>query len=112
MDALDIFDKAPVKQQLSDRSVIFPCYSKLNNIAKTMTYTPPNNMSREDFETALAENFVNETHYQQYHESRALAFQVDIMKRHGKYEGALSTIDKIKSIYDPQLHSKVLMKES
>ncbi len=76
-----------------------------------MTYPPPNNMPREDFETALAENFVNETHCQQYHECRALAFLVDIMRRHSKYEGALSTIDKIKSIYDPQLHSKVLMKK-
>eukprot|EP00984_Skeletonema_dohrnii_P001296 scaffold401_cov144-Skeletonema_dohrnii-CCMP3373.AAC.7 len=111
MDALDIFDKAPAKKQLSDRSVIFPCYSFMNAIAKTMTYVPPNNMSREEFEETMAENFVKETHYQQYHHCRALAFQADVMKRHGKYEDALSVIDVMKSIYDPQLHSRVLVKE-
>eukprot|EP00985_Skeletonema_marinoi_P017318 scaffold9423_cov88-Skeletonema_marinoi.AAC.3 len=111
MDALDIFDKAPAKKQLSDRSVIFPGYSSMNVIARAMTIVPPNNMSREEFEKNLAENFVKETHYQQYHQCRALAFQADVMKRHGKYEDALSVIDEMKSIYDPQLHSRVLVKE-
>eukprot|EP00984_Skeletonema_dohrnii_P020060 scaffold9695_cov74-Skeletonema_dohrnii-CCMP3373.AAC.3 len=111
MDALDIFNIAPAKKQLSDRSVIFPAYSFMNCIAKTMTYVPPNNMSQEEFEKTLAENFVKETHYQQYHQCRALAFQADVMKRFGKYEDALSVIDEMKSIYDPQLHSRVLVKE-
>uniref|UniRef100_A0A7S2LV68 Uncharacterized protein n=1 Tax=Skeletonema marinoi TaxID=267567 RepID=A0A7S2LV68_9STRA len=110
-DALDIFEIAPAKKQLSDRSVIFPGYCFMNVIAKMMTYTPPNNMSREEFEKTLAENFVKETHYQQYHQCRALAFQADVMKRFGKYEDALSVIDEMKSIYDPQLHSRVLVKE-
>ncbi len=111
MDALDIFEKAPAKRQLSDRSIIFPCYSSMNAIAKTMTYTPPNNMSRQVFEKALAENFVKETGYQQYHHCRALAFQADILKRQGNYEEAISVIDKIKLIYEPRLHSRVLVKE-
>jgi len=110
-DALDIFDKAPAKKQVSDRSVIFPGYSAMNVIAKSTTYVPPNNMSREAFEKTLAENFVKETQYQQYHQCRALAFQADVMKRHGNYEDALSVIDEMKSIYDIQLHSRVLMKE-
>eukprot|EP00985_Skeletonema_marinoi_P020068 scaffold11756_cov104-Skeletonema_marinoi.AAC.4 len=110
-DALDIFEIAPAKKQLSDRSVIFPGYCFMNVIAKMMTYTPPNNMSREEFEKTLAENFVKETHYQQYHQCRALALQADIMRRHGNYEDALSVIDLMKSIYDPQLHSKAIMKE-
>eukprot|EP00985_Skeletonema_marinoi_P020661 scaffold12338_cov77-Skeletonema_marinoi.AAC.1 len=111
MDALDIFEIAPAKKQLSDRSVIFPAYSFMNAIAKTMTYVPPNNMSREEFEETMAENFVKETHYQQYHQCRALAFQADVMKRHGNYEDALSVIDEIKTIYDPQLHSKAIVSE-
>eukprot|EP00984_Skeletonema_dohrnii_P018827 scaffold8903_cov157-Skeletonema_dohrnii-CCMP3373.AAC.7 len=111
MDALDIFDVAPAKNQWSDRSVIFPAYSFMNAIAKTMTYVPPNNMSREEFEETMAENFVKETHYQQYHHCRALAFQADVMKRHGKYEDVLSVIDVMKSIYDPQLHSRAIVKE-
>ncbi len=110
-ETLDIFDKSPAKMQLSDRSVIFPCYSMMNVIAKMVGYTPPNNMTYEDFETTLAENFVKETHYQQYHQCRALAFQADIMKRHCKYEEALLVIDKLISVYDPQLHSRVLVKE-
>eukprot|EP00984_Skeletonema_dohrnii_P035563 scaffold35477_cov161-Skeletonema_dohrnii-CCMP3373.AAC.1 len=111
MDALDVFDKAPAKKQLSDRSIIYPGYSLMSIIAKTMTYVPPNNMSREAFELSLGENFVKETHYQQYHHCRALAFQADIMRKQGRYEDALSVIDVLKTIYDIQLHSKVLMKE-
>jgi len=111
MDALDIFDKAPAKTQVSDRSIIYPGYSLMSIIAKTMTYVPPNNMSREAFELSLGENFVKETHYQQYHHCRALAFQADIMRKQGRYEDALSVIDVLKTIYDIQLHSKVLMKE-
>jgi len=111
VDALDIFDIAPAKEQLSDRSVIFPCYSAMNFIAKSVPYVPPNNMSHGDFEMTMAENFVKETHYQQYHQCRALAFQADVMRRYGKYEDTLSVIDEMKSIYDPQLHSRVLVKE-
>eukprot|EP00984_Skeletonema_dohrnii_P018145 scaffold8397_cov104-Skeletonema_dohrnii-CCMP3373.AAC.2 len=111
IDALDIFDRAPAKKQLSDRRVIFPGYSFMNVIAKMMTYVPPNNMSHEEFELSMGENFVKETQYQQYHQCRALAFQADVMKRHGKYEAALSVIDVMKTIYDPQLHSRVLVKE-
>eukprot|EP00984_Skeletonema_dohrnii_P021452 scaffold10724_cov112-Skeletonema_dohrnii-CCMP3373.AAC.3 len=110
-DALDIFEVAPAKKQLSDRSVIFPGYSAMNVIAKTTPYVPPNNMSREEFEMTLAENFVKETLYQQYHQCRALAFQADVMRRHGNYEDALSVIEEMKTIYDPQLHSKALVKE-
>ena len=111
MDALDIFNKAPVKKQLNDRSVVFPCYSRLSHISKAMNYTPPNNISKVDFEMTLAENFVKETQYQQYHQCRSLAFQADIMRRHGKYEEALSVIDEMNAIYNPQVHSKVLVKE-
>eukprot|EP00984_Skeletonema_dohrnii_P028062 scaffold17881_cov148-Skeletonema_dohrnii-CCMP3373.AAC.6 len=111
VDALDIFDVAPAKKQLSDRSVIFPGYSAMSVNAKSMTYVPPNNMSQEEFENTLAENFVKETHYQQYHHCRALAFQADVMRKQGKYEDALSVIDVLKSIYNPQLHSRVLVKE-
>ena len=113
MDALDIFDKAPAKKQLSDRSVIYPAYSLMNLIAKnkTNTFVPPNNISREEFLETMAENFVKETHYQQYHQCRALAFQADVMTRHGNYKDALSVIDEMKTIYDPQLHSRVLVEE-
>jgi len=114
-DALDIFDRAPAKTQVSDRSVIFPIYSLMSNIAKTMAYeyVPPNtnNVSREEFEKTLSENFVKETQYQQYHQCRALALQADVMRRQGKYEDALSVIDEMKTIYNPHIHSRVLMKE-
>ncbi|KAL7436292.1 hypothetical protein ACHAXM_005115 [Skeletonema potamos] len=111
MDALHIFDKAPAKKHLSDRSVVFPGYSLMNVIAKSMPYTPPNNKPREEFEETLAENFVKEACYQQYHQCRALAFQADILRRHGEYEGALLVINKMKSIYNPQLHSRAILKE-
>jgi hypothetical protein len=75
-DALDIFNIAPAKKQLSDRSVIFPGYSAMSAITKSLTCVPPNNMSHEEFENTLAEKFVKETQYQQYHQCRALAFKL------------------------------------
>jgi hypothetical protein len=77
MDALDIFDKAPAKKHLTDRSVVSPGYSFMNVIKSMSWYIPPNNMPREEFEKNLAENFVKETRYQQCHLCRALAFQAD-----------------------------------
>jgi hypothetical protein len=111
MDALDIFDKAPAKKHLSDRSVVFPGYSLMNLIAKSISYTPPNNMPKEEFEKTLAKKFVKEACYQQYHQCRALALQSDVMRRHGKYEDALLVVNEMESIYDPQLHSRTLVKE-
>ncbi len=111
IDALTVFDKAPAKRQLRDRSFIFPCYSFMNVISKTMTYIPPNNMSKEEFEMTLAENFVKETHFQHYHHCHALAFQADIMKRQGKYEEAIPVINEMKTTYNPRVHSRILVKE-
>ncbi len=111
VDALDIFDIAPAKRLLRDRGVIFPCYSLLNAIAKITSYSPPNNMPREDFELSLAKNFVKETRHQLYHQCRALAYQADVLRRHGNHEDALLVVGEMNSIYEPQLHSRAIMKE-
>lgn len=81
MDALDIFDKAPAKKLLRDQTIVFSGYCLMNVLAKTMDYTPPNYVPREDFERNLAVNFVKEMHYQYqlYHQCCALAFQADVI---------------------------------
>ena len=85
----------------------------MNVLAKTMDYTPPNYVPREDFERNLAVNFVKEMHYQYqlYHQCCALAFQADVIRRQGKHEDALLVINEMNSIYNPQLHSEALVRE-
>lgn len=111
MDALDIFDRAPAKNQLRDHSIVFSGFSFMNMIAKMITFKPPNDMPREEFERSLAQNFVKVTNHQQYHHCRALAMQADTMKRQDRHEDALLVIKDMKTIYDPKLHSSAIMKE-
>eukprot|EP00984_Skeletonema_dohrnii_P034754 scaffold33672_cov153-Skeletonema_dohrnii-CCMP3373.AAC.2 len=111
MDALDIFDKAPAKKQLRDHSIVFPGYSFMNEIAKAMPYKPPNNLPQDEFEKGLADNFLRATNHQQYHHCIALAMQADVMRRQGKHEEAIVVIEEMKSIYDPGLHSRAILKE-
>ena len=112
MGSLSIFKEAPAKKLLKDRSVIFPGYSFMVAMIKfVQTYNPPDGQSHEDFENNLAHNFVKETNFQQYHHVRALAMKADMMRKHGRYEDALLAIDEMKLIYEPRLHSKVILQE-
>jgi len=112
MDSLNIFKEAPAKKFLKDRSVVFPGYSFMVAMIKTLSaYNPPDGQSHEDFENNLANSFVKEADFQQYHLCRSLAMKVDMMRRHGRYEDAVSALDEMKLTYKPHLHSKVLVEE-
>jgi len=112
MGSLSIFKEAPAKKLMKDRSVIFPGYSFMVAMTKMVqTYNPPDGQSPEDFENEVALSFVEETSFQQYHHGRSLAMKADMMRKHGRYEDALSALDKMKLIYEPRLHSKVILQE-
>lgn len=108
--ALHIFDQAPSKHLLKDRSIIFPGYSFVNMLIRTGAYESPNHQTQEAYESEISKNFLDETIFQQYHYCRALAMQADVMRKQGKYEQAIASIHVMSSIYNPQLHSSVLMK--
>ena len=112
MGGLNLFKEAPAKKLLKDRSVVFPGYSFMVSMIKTLSaYNPPDGQSHEDFENNLANSFVKEADFQQYHLCRSLAMKVDMMRRHGRYEDAVSALDEMKLTYKPHLHSRVLVQE-
>jgi len=112
MDGLSIFKEAPAKKMLKDRSFVFPGYSFMVTLIKTLAaYIPPDGQSPEKFENELALHFVEEADYQQYHHCRALAMQADMLRKYGRYEDALLAVDEMKLSYNPHLHSKVILEE-
>lgn len=67
--ALHIFDQAPSKHLLKDRSIIFPGYSFVNMLIRTGAYKSPNHQTQEAYESEISKNFLDETIFQQYHSS-------------------------------------------
>jgi len=110
-DALSVFDLAPSKTSLRDRSFVFAGYSTLAQKASVGRIKAPDGQGQEEFENDIASSFLNETDFQQYHHCRALCVKADIMARYGNYEGAASVVDEMKAIYDPQIHSKAIARE-
>lgn len=110
-DALNMFKEAPAKKLLKDRSVVFPGYSFMISMIKMGAYNPPDSQSLEEYECELACSFVKETVFQQYHHCRALAMKADMLRKHGRYEEAVAVTEEMKLVYDPHLHSKIILNE-
>lgn len=110
-DALNMFKDAPAKKLLKDRSVVFPGYSFMISMIKMGAYNPPDGQSLEEYECELACSFVKETVFQQYHHCRALAMKGDMLRKHGRYEEAVAVTEEMKLVYDPHLHSKIILNE-
>ena len=110
-DALNMFKEAPAKKLLKDRSVVFPGYSFMISMIKMGAYNPPDGQSLEEYECQLACSFVKETVFQQYHHCRALAMKADMLRKHGRYEEAVAVTEEMKLVYDPYLHSKIILNE-
>jgi len=110
-DALNMFKDAPAKKLLKDRSVVFPGYSFMISMIKMGAYNPPDGQSLEEYECELACSFVKETVFQQYHHCRALAMKADMLRKHGRYEEAVAVTEEMKLVYDPHLHSKIILDE-
>ena len=109
--ALHVFKLAPSKSSLKDRSVVFSGYSFLSGLAKMGMPLPLDNRTREETEKDLAQDFVLETRFQQYHHCRALAMQADVLNRQGNFKKAIKAVRHVKSIYVPKLHSRAIEAE-
>lgn len=109
--ALKIFNKSDAKHLLKDRSIIYPGYSFINFLRNSLyDYETPTGQSREEYETELASDFLQETTFQQHHHCRALAMQTEVHKRYGRYEEAIDSLNVMRQYYNPHVHSKIIMK--
>ena len=64
-----------------------------------------------DFENQCASNFVKETQFQLLHYCRALAMKAGTLVKIQKFDGAFAVIEKMKSLYDPALHTAAISKK-
>lgn len=106
-DALNIFDLAPAKRMLKDRSVVFPGYSFMAQLIKAgVAESPTKTLEQEmNFEDGIASNFVEETQYNLFHYCRSMSMLADMKARHQKFNDALTIVEDIKVMYNPKLHS-------
>jgi hypothetical protein len=85
---------------LADRSIIFPVFSGLF-VALRFGHN-------EDvmYEQGLVRMFLRETKlYNDFHFSRALAMQAEMLARHGKFDIALQTVQDMQALYHVDEHT-------
>lgn len=111
LDALRIFQQAPAKLQLKDRSVVFPGYSYLAVLLKSGDVDAPTDQSSAEFEQDIASKFVNETQFALFHHCRSLAMKAEFLANDQSFESAIDIVEQIKLIYDPAIHSKTIAEE-
>lgn len=111
LDAMSIFDEAPSKDSLKDRSVIFAGYSFMSLLINSGAVDAPDNRSSADFQNGLATSFVQDTEFQLFHDCRALAMRGDLLARNQQFNEALAVVHELKSLYDPTLHSAAIVDE-
>ncbi|KAL3925993.1 MAG: hypothetical protein SGILL_000040 [Bacillariaceae sp.] len=105
LDALEIYEKAPARANMKDRSMLFPVFSGLFVFLKGGKIQQD---SKCNFEQNLVRKFVRETKLQgdPTHYTRALAMLCEVKARLGKYKVALESFEILKEIYDPEEHSE------
>ena len=105
LDALEIYEKAPARANMKDRSMLFPVFSGLFVFLKGGKIQQD---AKCNFEQNLARKFVRETKLQgdPVHYTRALAMFCEVKARLGKFKVALETFETLKGIYDPEEHSE------
>ena len=105
LDALEIYERAPARAEMKDRSIIFPIFSGLFVFLKGGKIQQDKECN---FEQNLVRKFVRETnlHGDPVHYTRALAMQCEVKARLGKYKSALESFDKLQAIYDAEEHSE------
>mmetsp|Transcript_20356 Transcript_20356/g.23384 ORF Transcript_20356/g.23384 Transcript_20356/m.23384 type:complete len:1580 (-) Transcript_20356:160-4899(-) len=103
--ALEVFKRAPSSSVIKDRSIVFPIYSGLFFLLKYGGMVEPS--EEKAYEEILVTNFVEETRLNgnPVHYSRALAMLGEFYSRQGQYEDALLCHERLKKIYDVDLHS-------
>ena len=105
LDALEIYERSPARTKMKDPSIVFPIFSGLFVFVKGGKIQQDKDCN---FEQNLARKFVHETkiHGDPVHYTRALAMQIEIKTRLGKYSSALETFEVLKNVYEPTEHSE------
>jgi tetratricopeptide (TPR) repeat protein len=105
LDALEIYEMAPARAAMKDRSMLFPVFSGLFVFLKGGKISQD---AKCHFEQNLSRKFVRETKLQgdPIHYTRALAMFCEVKARLGKYRIALESFQTLKEIYDPEEHSE------
>ena len=105
LDALEVYELAPARASMKDRSMLFPVFSGLFVFLKGGKIGDD---SKSTFEQNLAKKFVRESKLQgdPVHYTRALAMHCEVKARLGKYKVALESFHTLKEIYDPEDHSE------
>jgi len=112
LDAILIFEKAPSKHRLKDRSVIFQGYSFMSLIISTgAAIDTPGNQSTADFQNGIAKSFAQVTQFQLYHYCRALAMRAVLLARNRQFNDAIAVVNEMKLFYDPSIHSAAIADE-
>jgi len=104
--ALNLIHKAPSSVLLEDRSIIFPVFSGL---FVALRFGQNDDLQ---YEQGLVRMFLRETSNckDSIHYSRALAMQAEMLAKHGDFELALETAQKLCEIYDVEEHSDLISK--
>jgi hypothetical protein len=113
LEAMKIFETCPAKKLLKDNRVIFPAYSYIDGLTK---YSAPyinlqNSESLFEFDKSNSCKFVLEAQSQLFHYCRALAMEASALASNQQYHEAIAVVNKMKTIYDPSMHSTALEKE-
>ena len=105
LDALEIYELAPARAEIQDRSFLFPVFSGIFVFLKGGKIQQDENCTLEQ---NLTKKFVRETrlHGDPVHYTRALAMLSETKGRLGKYNVALESFGLLRDIYDPLEHSE------
>eukprot|EP00985_Skeletonema_marinoi_P004605 scaffold1994_cov156-Skeletonema_marinoi.AAC.2 len=112
LDALSIYDSAPVRWHLKDRSFVFPVLSYICvGVQGGKILEFPEGQDQADYLLGVANTFVSETEYQCFHHCRALALKAASLAQQLKFDKAVEVINGMNRIYDPVKHSRIIAEE-
>lgn len=106
VDSIAIFENCPSSREL-DASIMFPVYSICSAHLKGGMIQQDDVLS---LERDIADRFCKEAQTQSFHLARALAQQAEILGRIGLYDDAFAAFEKMRMIYLPDIHRKLLTK--
>jgi hypothetical protein len=107
-EAITLFELAPSKAALDDRSFMFNGYSLFSLLTNNGQVAPSTTQSLAEVKSGTSSNFVQETQSHLFHYCRALSMKVESLASSEKFDEAFALLDKMKLIYDPALHSKAI----
>jgi hypothetical protein len=106
VDTIAIYENCPAARDL-DSTIMFPVYSICSAQLKAGMIEDDD---KRTLQRDLADRFAHEANLEAYHFARALAMQAEIRGSLGGFTEALSIFEKMRMIYLPDVHPKLLTK--